>query len=99
QPPPNCATARQHWGQSACEDTDVRLRAHEMAETVRNTAILHAPGHLHIGVAAYFVWASPPNNGGTACRHVHVHRHMTVAYPTVADAMIETKYLRSNQWC
>jgi hypothetical protein len=26
--------------------------------------IMHAPGLLHIGGAAYFVWASPPNGGG-----------------------------------
>ena len=29
----------------------------------RSTAMVHAPGLLHIGGSAYFVWASPPNGG------------------------------------
>ena len=71
------------------QDTDVRLRDHELAETVRSAVILHDPDCLHNGVADYFVWASPPHYGYTARRHVPVHRHTTMAYPTVADAMIE----------
>jgi hypothetical protein len=70
----------------------MRLRGHEMAETVHSTGILHAPGRLHIGVSAHFVWTFPPNYGRTARRHVHVYKHTTGAYPTVADAMIETLY-------
>ena len=31
-----------------------------------------------------------PIAGGTACRHVYMHRHTTGAYPTVADTMIGT---------
>ena len=72
--PPDHATALQHWRQGACEDSDVLLRGHEMAETVSEAhdffprfsqekcaAMVHAPGLLHIGGAAYFVWAYPPN--------------------------------------
>src|SRR5262245_10246555 len=33
-----------------------------------------------------------PNFGRTAHRHVQVQRRTTVAYPTVADAMIETEF-------
>jgi hypothetical protein len=53
--------------------------------------IMHAPGLLHIGVAAYFVWASPPNGGCTALLQASgVHgRRRPVEYPTVADAVIE----------
>jgi hypothetical protein len=53
--------------------------------------IMHAPGLLHIGGAAYFVWASPPNGGCTALLQASgVHgRRRPVEYPTVADAVIE----------
>jgi len=44
----------------------------------------------HIGGAAHFVWAYPPNFGRTAHRHVQVQRRTTVEYPTGADALIET---------
>jgi len=32
--------------------------------------MVHAPGLLRIGRAAYFVWAYPPKRGWTAQRHV-----------------------------
>src|SRR4029434_773279 len=62
------------------------LRSHK-----RGAAMVPPLGLLHIGRAAHCLWAYPPNVGRTAHRHVHVHRRTTVAYPTVADAMIETK--------
>jgi len=68
----------------------VRLRDHELADMVRSAVILHDLDCLHNGVAAYFVWASPPHCGCTTRRHVPVHRHTTAAYPSVADAMIGT---------
>jgi hypothetical protein len=49
-----------------------------------------APGLLHIGGTAYFVWAYPPIFGCTAQRHVQVRRRTTVTSRTVANAMIET---------
>jgi hypothetical protein len=62
--------------QAEAEDSDVILRGHEMAETVseaqdlfprfsqeRSATIVQAPGLLHIGGAACFVWAYPPNFG------------------------------------
>jgi hypothetical protein len=56
--------------------------------------MVHAPGLLHIGGAAYVVWAYPPNFGCTAQRHIPVHRRTTVKYPTAADTMIETILLQ-----
>ena len=74
QLPPDHTTALQHWRQGACEDSNVRLRGHSMAETAseahdlfpqfaqeRCTVRVQALGLLHIGGAAYFVWAYPPN--------------------------------------
>ena len=74
--PPDHATTLQHRRQSACKDADVILRGHSTAETVNKVhnlfpwfsqemsiAMVHAPGLLHIGGAAYFVWAYPPNFG------------------------------------
>jgi hypothetical protein len=43
----------------------------------RHDGRIHALGCCHIGEAAYFVWALPPNIGGTAQRHVQVHPHTT----------------------
>src|SRR5262249_50403139 len=72
------AAALQQRRQGACEDSDVSRRArtwrrqearpmicsltfsHESADTR-----VYSPGQLHIGEAAYFVWAYPPNGGGT----------------------------------
>jgi hypothetical protein len=73
QLPLACATALQPYRQNGCEDADVRLRGHKMSEAIRSAAILHGPGRLHIGGAAHFVWASPPNYECTARRHVHVY--------------------------
>ena len=63
-----------------------------MAETVRKAherfpqfsqescvASVHDPSLFHIGGAAYFVWASPPNRGCTAHRHGAVQRCTTSA--------------------
>jgi hypothetical protein len=36
--------------------------------------MVQAPGCLHIGGSAYFVWADPPNGGCTARRTVAVQR-------------------------
>jgi hypothetical protein len=55
--------------------------------------MVHPLGLLHIGGAAHCIWAYPPNFGRTAHRHVQVHRRTIVAYPTVADAVIETVLL------
>jgi len=41
----------------------------------RSTTMVQAPGLLHIGGAAYFVWADAPNCGCTAHRHIHVVGH------------------------
>jgi len=41
--------------------------------------MVQAPGLLHIGEAAYFVWAYAPKSGCTARRHVEGHRHTTSA--------------------
>ena len=61
--------------------------------------MVHPLGLLHIGGAAHCLWAYPPNFGRTAHRHVQVHRRATVAYPTVADAMIETGSLLNTIKC
>src|SRR2546425_177004 len=39
----------------------------------RSDVRIHFLSRLHIGGAAYFVWALPPNVGGTAQRHIQVH--------------------------
>ena len=65
----------------------------------RCVAMIQAPGLLHIGGAAYFVWPHPPNCGGPAQRHVQVHRRTTVEYPTGADAMIATRLLTLATCC
>ena len=36
---------------------------------VRSEIRIRSLGRVHIGEAAYFVWALPPNVGGTAQRH------------------------------
>src|SRR5262249_11902371 len=77
QLPPDHATALQHRRQSACKDADVILRGHSMAETVNEAhnlfpwfsqemsiAMVHAPGLLHIGGAAHFLWGYPPHFWG-----------------------------------
>jgi hypothetical protein len=42
--------------------------------------MVQAPGRLHIGSSAYFVWADPPNGGCTARRPVAVQRRTTSAW-------------------
>ena len=44
-----------------------------------SAAIVHTPGLFHIGRAAYFVWAYPPNRGCTAHKHGAVQRRTTSA--------------------
>jgi hypothetical protein len=44
---------------------------------VRSEVRIHALDRFHIGGSAYFVWALPPNAGGTAQRHIQVHSHTT----------------------
>jgi hypothetical protein len=48
----------------------------------RSAAMVHAPGLLHIGGSAYFVWADPPTFGCTAQRHIQVYRHTPSAIKT-----------------
>jgi hypothetical protein len=43
----------------------------------RREGRIQSLGCGHIGEAAYFVWALPPNGGGTAHRHGQVHPHTT----------------------
>ena len=44
--------------------------------------MVQAPGRLHIGGSAYFVWADPPNGGGTARRPVAGQRRTASARQT-----------------
>ena len=65
----------------------------------RGTVIIHAPGFLHIGGAAYFVWAYPLNGGCTAQRHGEVHRR-TISALTTLKQLLKTAYcLRDSFWC
>ena len=65
----------------------------------RNGAIVHAPGLLHIGGSAYFVWADPPNGGCIAQRHGEVHRR-TISALTTLKQLLKTAYcLRDSFWC
>src|SRR5690348_4121605 len=43
---------------------------------------VQALGRFRIGGGTYFVWALPPNAGGTAQRHVQVHSHTTSSSTT-----------------
>jgi hypothetical protein len=51
--------------------------------------MVHAPGLLHIGEAAYFVWAYPPNFGCTAQRHREVQRRTTSALTTLKQLVVQ----------
>src|SRR5262249_13636082 len=64
----------------------------------RSAVMVPAPGRLHIGGAAYFVWAYPSNCGRTAYRPGQVYRRTTVEYPTVADAMIEITFFTGLEY-
>ena len=46
------------------------------------TVIVQAPDYLHIGEAAYFVWAYSPNGECSARRHSAGQRHTTSALTT-----------------
>ena len=48
-----------------------------------------APGLLHIGEAAYFVWAYAPKGGCTARRHVEVQRGTTSALQTSQPLVLQ----------
>ena len=48
----------------------------------RSAAMVQAPGRLHIGGSAYFVWADPPNGACTARRPVAGHRRTLFALST-----------------
>jgi hypothetical protein len=45
----------------------------------RSDVRIHSLGYLHIGGAAYVVWALPPKVGGIIQRHVQVHNHTTAS--------------------
>src|SRR5262249_11242278 len=45
----------------------------------RGAAMIQAPGLLHIGGAAYFVWVDSPDGECIAHRHGEVHRRTTSA--------------------
>jgi len=55
----------------------------------RCTGIVHAPGLRHIGEAAYFRWAAPPNLGCTAQRHGEVQRGPTSALTTLKQLVVQ----------
>jgi hypothetical protein len=55
----------------------------------RSDVRIHSPGYLHIGGAAYVVWALPPNVGGTAQRHVQVHNHTTSSLKTSKQILLK----------
>jgi hypothetical protein len=57
----------------------------------RSRTRIHSPSLLHIGAAAYFVWARPPSVGGTAPRHGQGHSHTTSSIKT-------SKQLLLNNW-
>jgi hypothetical protein len=44
---------------------------------VKSDGRIHSLGRFHIGGVAYFVWALPPNVGGTAQRYVQaLYQHL-----------------------
>jgi hypothetical protein len=55
----------------------------------RSAVRIHSPVYLHIGGAAYVVWALPPNVGGTTQRHVQVHNHTTFSLKTSKQILLK----------
>jgi hypothetical protein len=67
-------------------------KAHELCPRFsqkRCAGMVHAPGLLHIGEAAYFGWADPPNFGCTAQRHGEEQRRTTSALTTLKQLVVQ----------
>ena len=65
--------------------------AHDLFPRVsqeESAAMVQAPGRLHIGGSAYFVWADPPNGGCAARRPIVVHRCTISALSTSKQLLV-----------
>jgi hypothetical protein len=71
--PPTFSCPTWHGARVCAEGHALALRL----SPERSERRIQALGRLHIGGAAYCVWARPPTVGGKAHRHVEVHSHTT----------------------
>src|SRR5262245_43603134 len=62
----------------------------------RSATMVQAPGRLHIGGSAYFVWADPPNGGCTARRPVAVQRRTPSARQTAKELLVKCERGRGS---